>query len=166
MSKGICWSKTPNPTINNNKITEASTTFSTLIENLNPDTTYYFRVFATTSSGTTYSEEKSFTTLSLGATYWQFSIVDNNETETLAKVNFYEDGTTKYVQNDCSTCYVPFGTWLINEDNELTYIGENADPALSRHVFTGNVSGMTLQGTYEINVGPGDDGTWSATLLP
>ncbi|MET2984061.1 fibronectin type III domain-containing protein [Aureibaculum conchae] len=163
VSKGICWSETSKPTINNNKITETTTTFSSLIENLNPNTTYYFRVFATSNSGTTYSQEKSFTTASLEETYWQFIVTDHNGNDVSAKVNLYEDGSTKYVRDNCPTCYVPLGTWSLNGKN-LTYIGENADPALSRHVFYGTVTGMSLQGTYEHIEDP--DGTWSAVLLP
>ena len=163
ISKGICWSKNPKPTTSSNKITESSTTFTTLIEDLNPNTTYYFRIFATTSSETTYSQEKSFSTLGLGETYWQFSIINHNGTEILAKVNFYENGTTKYVQDNCPTCYVPTGSWMTN-NNDLTYIGQNDDPSLSTHVFYGNVTGMTLQGTYQNLSNP--DGTWTATLLP
>lgn len=162
-SQGVCWSKNPNPTISNDKVTENTTTFSTVISDLTVNTTYYFRIFATTSAGTTYSKELSLKTLSLGNTNWKFTVIDHNDNEVLANVNFKEDNTTKYIE-ECTTgidCYAPEGTWSI-EGNILTYIGENDDPATSTHVFTGTITALNLQGTYKHITDP--DGTWNAVL--
>ncbi len=64
-SCGVCWSTSPNPTINGNKTTNGtgSGSFTSNITGLTENTTYYVRAYATNSKGTAYGEEKSFTTL-------------------------------------------------------------------------------------------------------
>jgi len=58
-AKGICWSTNPNPTLSDNFTDEGSGTveFYSTITNLNPVTQYYYRAYATNSSGTAYGEE-------------------------------------------------------------------------------------------------------------
>lgn len=66
--KGVCWSTSGTPTINNNKTTngEGTGTFYSAVMALTPGTTYYLRAYATNEAGTAYGEKKTFTTL---ATY-------------------------------------------------------------------------------------------------
>lgn len=63
---GICWSTTPNPTIENNKtLNDAGVvSFVSSLSNLNPNTTYYARAYATNSMGVAYGNEVIFTTQS------------------------------------------------------------------------------------------------------
>ncbi len=64
ISRGVCWSTSPNPTIDNS-ITidgEGNGTFTSEVKNLSPNTQYYIRAYATNSVGTTYGDEKSFYT--------------------------------------------------------------------------------------------------------
>jgi uncharacterized protein (TIGR02145 family) len=63
-SKGICWSTTPNPTINNNKNIEGtgSGEFVSTLTNLNPASTYYARAYAENIRGVSYGSEIVFTT--------------------------------------------------------------------------------------------------------
>ena len=65
-SKGVCWSTSPNPTISNN-ITNNGTgasNFTSILSNLLPTTTYYYRAYATNSIGTGYGITYTFTTAS------------------------------------------------------------------------------------------------------
>jgi hypothetical protein len=71
-ARGICWSTTANPTIANNKTTEAGTTgvFISSITGLTPWVTYFVRAYATNGVGTAYGNQISFTTvLSIGDSY-------------------------------------------------------------------------------------------------
>ena len=63
-SRGVCWSTSQNPTINNNHTTNGSGTgtFNGSLTGLNPNTTYYVRAYATNSVGTAYGVQKSFKT--------------------------------------------------------------------------------------------------------
>jgi uncharacterized protein (TIGR02145 family) len=66
ISKGICWSLSPNPTISDNQqiIDLDYSNFSDTVTGLNNTTTYYIRAFATNSFGTGYGAEFTITTLS------------------------------------------------------------------------------------------------------
>lgn len=63
-SKGICWSNEPNPTIDDNVITlgQGLGDFNGTMNNLQENTNYYIKAFATNSYGTAYGEEYMVTT--------------------------------------------------------------------------------------------------------
>ena len=78
-ARGICWSTSPNPTIEkDNKINNGSGTgsFTSYMSGLKDGTTYYVRAYATNEKGTTYGEEKSFTTWALTGTENGYGWVD------------------------------------------------------------------------------------------
>ncbi len=64
-SKGFCWSKFHMPSIKDSVvyITGTSNSFSFLVQNLNVNTKYYFRSFATNEMGIYYSDEYEYKTL-------------------------------------------------------------------------------------------------------
>jgi len=61
---GICWGNVPNPTIEHNKIPagQGSGTFTVTISGLKSGTTYFVRAYVITKDGTTYGDQRSFTT--------------------------------------------------------------------------------------------------------
>lgn len=63
--RGVCWSISSNPTIDDNKMSNGGGIgdFTSQLNNLESQTTYYVRAYATNEAGTSYGEEKSFTTL-------------------------------------------------------------------------------------------------------
>ena len=63
--RGVCWSTSQNPTINDNITTNGNGTgtFTSDLINLTANTTYYVRAYANNSAGTGYGNEISFTTL-------------------------------------------------------------------------------------------------------
>ena len=67
-ARGVCWSTSQNPTVSDSHTTDGSGTgsFTSNITGLTENTTYYVRAYATNSEGTSYGEQKSFTTLSGG----------------------------------------------------------------------------------------------------
>jgi uncharacterized protein (TIGR02145 family) len=68
LSKGICWSVNAEPTMADNKTTEEIKTkeFSSTITQLNPDTKYYARAYASNIAGIGYGNVVSFLTKKTG----------------------------------------------------------------------------------------------------
>lgn len=62
--RGVCWSESANPMVSNSHTTNGSGIggFTSNITGLTANTTYYVRAYATNSKGTSYGEQKSFTT--------------------------------------------------------------------------------------------------------
>ena len=63
-AKGVCWGTAPNPTVAGNKTTNGTGTgvFTSNLTGLTDGTVYYYRAYATNSSGTTYGQEYQFIT--------------------------------------------------------------------------------------------------------
>ena len=70
IARGICWSTSPNPTIEDSKTTngEGVGSYTSNMTNLEHNTTYYVRAYATNEVGTAYGEERIFTTLPIEGT--------------------------------------------------------------------------------------------------
>jgi uncharacterized protein (TIGR02145 family) len=130
---GLCWSKTPNPTINDSKTEFAGTeTFSTIIKGgLLPNTTYYVRAYATNGIGTGYGNEVTVNTAAVQSVtdvdgnVYQAVVIGNRVwlAENL-KVTKYTNGdvigtTTSGVENEATPKY----QWVYdnNEANAATY---------------------------------------------
>lgn len=62
--RGVCWGTSTNPTISNYKSTDGSGigSFTSNLTGLNPGTTYFVRAYITSSAGTAYGTQLSFTT--------------------------------------------------------------------------------------------------------
>ena len=62
--RGICWSTSPSPTTSGSHANSGTGAgeYTVSLSNLTPGTKYYVRAYATNSQGTTYGEQKDFTT--------------------------------------------------------------------------------------------------------
>lgn len=161
-SRGVCWSTNQNPTINDNRTSETTNTFTSTISDLVANTAYYFRVYATNSIGTSYGEEQTFSTLTLDDTTWDFLIIHSSTNSWHADVTFNSDGTTVYDEPISPETWLFNGTWSLN-GNILTYdMDSSDDPATddNTYQFTGTLSGNTMSGTYTLGT---EIKSWSAT---
>jgi|GEM_PF-1293714 len=64
IERGICWGKIANPTIEDNKVAatgQGEGEFTVQITGLKSGTNYFVRAYATTANGTTYGDQRSFT---------------------------------------------------------------------------------------------------------
>jgi hypothetical protein len=77
--RGICWSTSSEPTLNDNSTTDSGTTgsFTGEMTGLSPNTTYFVRAYASNGVGTGYGEAKSFTTVALALPTLTTSAVTN-----------------------------------------------------------------------------------------
>jgi len=132
--RGVCWSASPVPTIENNKSSDGTGTgnFSSEITGLTPETTYYVRAYATNETGVAYGNEVSFTTEALpvittvtdyeGHVY--NTVVIGNQTwmaENLRSTK-YSDGTDIPLVTDNATWQA-----LGNNNNDKAYCFFNND---------------------------------------
>lgn len=62
-SRGVCWSTSPNPTINDSYTSDGDGTgpFNSQISNLSPSTNYYVRAYVANNSGIAYGNQVNFT---------------------------------------------------------------------------------------------------------
>ena len=117
-AKGVCWSTSQNPTIDDSKTNSGSGSgsYTSNITGLAGNTTYYVRAYATNSKGTSYGEQRSFTTnysetnhngheyVDLGLSVkWATCNVGANAPEDYG--NYYAWGSTKatYDYDNCPT---------------------------------------------------------------
>lgn len=65
-ARGVCWSTNANPTISDGKTSDGTGTgtFTSTISGLTAGVTYHYRAYATSSVGTAYGSDLTFTTLS------------------------------------------------------------------------------------------------------
>jgi len=93
-ARGVCWSKSQNPTVSDNKSVNGSGigNFSVSITNLSPLTTYYVRAYATNSVGTAYGNQVNINTLADIPNLTTISISDITETTATSGGNITNDG--------------------------------------------------------------------------
>ena len=90
---GICWSTQSHPTIQDNKKEVQTKTSVFDMISLRPNTTYYVRAYAENKKGISYSEEKSFITLTL-------PVVQTNEVTDVQSGSAILSGTLLFNGND------------------------------------------------------------------
>ncbi|MFH2050213.1 MAG: Ig-like domain-containing protein [bacterium] len=96
--RGVCWSRSANPTINDNKTMDGAGigSFTSMITNLTPESDYYVRAYAINIGGTSYGENRHFNTLS--------AVNNNTDVETDDSVSDSTDnGMTDDDSNNSST---------------------------------------------------------------
>ena len=98
-SRGICWSTQPNPGLSNSCRSSGSGTgsYSITMENLETNTSYYIRAFATNSEGTAYGNQRSFTTLQIMVDASQSSI---NSSRIKVQANSQNSSTITVIARD------------------------------------------------------------------
>lgn len=94
IERGICWSTSHNPTIEDNHASNGSGigNYSILMTGLSVGTTYYVRAYAINSIGTSYGNEVGFTTLANKPTVITNSVTNIAENQAICGGVVTEDG--------------------------------------------------------------------------
>jgi uncharacterized protein (TIGR02145 family) len=95
IARGVCWSTAQGPTIADSKTTDGAGTgtFSSSITDLTPNTAYHIRAYATSSAGTSYGNEITFTANPvLLATLTTAPVTDITVTRALSGISIMNDG--------------------------------------------------------------------------
>lgn len=79
VAKGVCLSQSPQPDLNDTvySVGPGSTSFSVVLDQLDPATTYYVRAFATNTDGTAFGDELTFATKALTVPTVSTAVVAN-----------------------------------------------------------------------------------------
>ena len=157
IARGVCWSASQNPTINDNHTNDGNGlgSFISNITELSANTTYYVRAYATNEIGTNYGEQVSFTTETLnvptGAISGLFSVSADQQV-------YFSQGNLQY---QAST-----DTWKFAE-NQYDYVGSTNSNISSFYsgwidLFGWGTSGYhNANDPYNVNYQP-----WSTTSSP
>ena len=167
ISRGVCWSTTSNPTINNNKTTDGVGLgdFSSTITELIPNTVYYLRAYATNEQGTAYGNQVSFQTTNgpIAGTFVEYiyDIVTDREGNTT-------------VTNGVTTCLFVDGVFFDMDPYAVSYsvlfydmirtlpgttttypndIEYNFDDDFGSEIYNGPYGNQTLTNWYNVNNG-------------
>lgn len=141
-ARGIVWATTQNPTLSNNRTTNGTGTgsFTHTLQGLQTGTTYYYRAYATNSTGTTYATQKSFTTTS-GLPVLTTTAV-TNITATTAKCGGNITDNGGYNVTARGICWNTTGNPDLSDDHTTNGTGNGT--------FTGNMLNLQHGTTYRV----------------
>ncbi len=122
--RGVCWSKSPNPTVSLATKTLdgiGSGEFKSFLTRLEPNTTYYLRAYATTSLGTFYGKQEFFTSgiaevlpsVTIGAQVWT--------TQNLSVANYLNGDIIPKVTDSAQWRALTTGAWCWYNNDSATY---------------------------------------------
>ena len=142
--RGVCWSTSPNPTINDNITTNGNGTgtFTSNLINLTANTTYYVRAYANNSAGTGYGNEISFTTLKDIVK----PMVKTNEVSSVVQDAAICGGV---VIDDGGAEVTARGVCWSTSQNP-TINGSHTDDGTGEGDFTSTITGLTAGTTYYV----------------
>ncbi|MDO9152991.1 MAG: hypothetical protein Q7U47_04670 [Paludibacter sp.] len=140
LSRGVCWSKNPNPTIINDKTSDGSGNgiFTSILTNLQSGSTYYVRSYTTNSIGTAYGSQVSLTTQNGIIILTTTPISTITTTSSTSGGNITSDGGAAVT--DRGVCWTTDQTPTIT--NSKTTDGTGAGS------FTSAITGLTTNTTY------------------
>ncbi len=143
-ARGVCWSTSQNPTVNNSHTTDGSGTgsFTSSITGLAPNTTYYVRAYATNSQGTAYGTQRTFTTTQSISTPTVTTAQVTNITQTTATGGGNVTATGGASVTDRGICW--------STSHNPTISGSHASGGAGTGSFTTNMTGLTANTTYYV----------------
>ncbi len=140
--RGVCWSTSQNPTVSGNHTTDGSGAgnFSSNISELAANTTYYVRAYATNSAGTTYGEQRNFTTLLTTPTITTNTISDiTSTTATSGGIVTTNGGDTVTARG---VCWSTFQNPTVSDSHTIDGSGTGS--------FISSIAGLAANTTYYV----------------
>ena len=140
--KGICWATHETPTSNDNYLEEGSGegSFSATMIGLNWSTTYYYRAYAVTPSGTVYGEQQSFTTRDGIPTLTTDSITSITAISATSGGNITDDGGLNVSAR--GVCWSTSPNPTVSDSHTTNGTGTGG--------FTSNITGLEIGTTYYV----------------
>ena len=143
--RGVCWSIVENPTIADAHTSDGAGlgSFVSNITDLEPNTTYYVRAYATNSEGTSYGDQVNFMTLEEMielATVKTSLVTSITSTTAVAGGDVTADGGTEVTAK--GVCW--------STSQEPTIEGEHTENGAGTGEFTAELSGLEQNTTYYV----------------
>ena len=140
--RGICWSTSQYPTISSfhASVGNGTGTYTALLSDLTPSTTYYVRAYATNAAGTNYSSQVSFTTISGMPTLITINATDVTATTAKSGGNITDNGG--YDVTARGVCWNTMGNPDISDQHSINGSGNGN--------FTSNLSDLAAGTTYHV----------------
>ena len=142
--RGVCWSISPNPTTNGSHAASGSGigNFTVSMTGLSSGTTYYVRAYAVNSTGTSYGNEVSFTTLQdiVAPTVTTSSVTDITQTSATGGGNVTDDGGANVTER--GICWSTSQNPTVSDSHGTSGTGTGS--------FTVSMSGLTENTTYYV----------------
>ncbi len=125
-ARGVCYGTTQYPTIDGEHTTDGKGkgAFSNVLKNLNPNSTYYYRAYATTAAGTAYGEQKSFKTTEGMAKVTTAEATNITAVSATVGGNVTDDGTMTVTAR--GVCYSTIQYPTIEDDHTTDGKGKGA----------------------------------------
>jgi len=143
--RGVCWGTAPDPTISINKTSDESGTgssFTNVLTDLAPNTTYYVRAYATNSAGTAYGNQVSFITKQIEvATLITTAVSSITSTTAVLGGNIADDGGDPVTVRGICWGTAPGPTININNTSDESGTGSS---------FTSKLTNLAPNTTYYV----------------
>jgi len=143
--RGVCWSTSPTPTIENDTTIAASGTsvFSSSIKGLSPGTTYYVRAYAVNKGGVAYGLNVTFTTKTFSVTTTPIAISLITATSAIGGGNIISDGDSSSLTVTArGVCWSTFPSPTIENSKTSDGVGGGR--------FTSKIDSLTAFTTYYV----------------
>lgn len=140
LARGVCWSTTQHPTIDNGHVTVKDTGTVTLkMSKLTPGTLYYVRPFITNNEGTAYGTELSFTTKTIP------TITIATSPTNLTAISATITGT---ISNDGGDSVTVRGVCWGTSTKPTVALNTKTTNGVGKGTFNADLSGLTIGTTY------------------
>ena len=142
IARGVCWSTSQNPTVDDNTTTNGTGIgpYNSDILGLDYNTTYYVRAYVTNSIGTSYGEELSFTTIKIIPTVTTDEVSSITSISAICGGEVISDGGANVTTR--GVCYSTNQTPTISDDHTSNGNGIGA--------FISNLTNLMPNTTYYI----------------
>ena len=141
-ARGVCWSTSENPTIRDSHTTDGSGTgsYTSNMTGLAENTIYYVRAYATNEKGTSYGEEKTFTTKDGIAEITTKEVTEIGTTSAICGGEVMDDGGAEVTAR---------GVCWSTSENPTTRDTHTTDGS-GTGSYTSNITGLTENTTYYV----------------
>lgn len=144
-ARGVCWSTSQNPTTSNSKTSDGtgSGSFTSTLTGLTASTTYYVRAYATSSAGTAYGTQTSFTTAT------QIGTMPTVTTTAISNITQVSATGGGNVTSAGTTSVTAKGVCWSTAQNP-TIADSKTDEGAGIGTYTSTLTGLTTSTTYYV----------------